>query len=102
MPSLAHEALVANPRELKSISGSLRKSDARDAEQLARDYQQPRPKAAGPAKRVPDSYLHVQDNLRSFFGAKVQLKTGDKGKGQILIPFNSDEDLNRLLDLLEK
>ncbi len=74
----------------------------RDAEQLARDYQQPRPKVAGPAKRVPDSYLHVQDNLRSFFGAKVQLKTGDKGKGQILIPFNSDEDLNRLLDLLEK
>jgi len=36
LTSLGHEALVANPRELKSISGSLRKSDPRDAEQLAR------------------------------------------------------------------
>jgi ParB family transcriptional regulator, chromosome partitioning protein len=74
----------------------------RDAEQLARDYQQPkvRPKSAG--RKLSDSYLHVQDNLRNHFGAKVQIKTAEKGKGQIVIPFSSDEDFNRLLDLLEK
>lgn len=36
LESLGHEVLIANARELKSISGSPRKSDPRDAEQLAR------------------------------------------------------------------
>ena len=74
----------------------------RDTEQLARDYQLPKGKPAAGGKRISDSHLQVQDNLRGFFGAKVQLKTNDKGKGQIVIPFSSNEDLNRLLDLLEK
>jgi len=74
----------------------------REAEQLSRDYQNPKPKAASGPKGIPEAYQQVQDNLRHFFGAKVLLKTGDKGKGQIVIPFHSDEDLNRLLDLLEK
>mgnify|MGYP000464679702 CR=1 FL=1 len=72
------------------------------AEKLARDYQQPKNKAADSAKRISDAHLQVQDNLRHFFGTKVQLKANEKGKGQIVIPFTSDEDLNRLLDLLEK
>lgn len=36
LSSLGHEVIVANARELKSITGSCRKSDPRDAEQLAR------------------------------------------------------------------
>jgi len=74
----------------------------REAEKLARDYQQPKTRAADPAKRISDAHMQVQDNLRHFFGTKVQLKANEKGKGQIVIPFTSDEDLNRLLDLLEK
>lgn len=74
----------------------------REAEQLARDYQQPKAPSSSAPKRLSDSYQAVQDNLRNFFGAKVQLKTTEQGKGQILIPFSSNEDLNRLLDLLEQ
>ncbi len=36
LTSLGHEVIVANARELRSITGSCRKSDPRDAEQLAR------------------------------------------------------------------
>ena len=36
LEAMGHEVLVANARELPSISGSARKSDQRDAEQLAR------------------------------------------------------------------
>ncbi|NJL75654.1 MAG: chromosome partitioning protein ParB, partial [Saprospiraceae bacterium] len=46
------------------------------------------------------NYRKVQDNLIHFLDTKVQLKVSDKGKGQIVIPFQSDEDLNRILDLL--
>ena len=36
LSQLGHEVIVADARELQSISGSRRKNDARDAEQLAR------------------------------------------------------------------
>jgi ParB family chromosome partitioning protein len=75
----------------------------RETEQLARDYQQPKGKApAASPKRLPEGFQQVQDNLRDFFGAKVQLKANEQGKGQILIPFTSNDDLNRLLDLLDQ
>lgn len=74
----------------------------REAEQLARDYQQPKAPSSPAPRKLSDSYQAVQDNLRGFFGAKVQLKTDQQGKGQIIIPFSSNDDLNRLLDLLEQ
>lgn len=56
-----------------------------------------------PSRKKPNldgNYRKVQDNLINFLDTKVQLKVSDKGKGQIVIPFQSDEDLNRILDLL--
>ncbi len=41
------------------------------------------------------------DALSAFFGSKIQLKQKQDGKGQIMINFNSTEDLNRILDLIE-
>jgi len=55
-----------------------------------------------PSAGLPSEYKDVQENLKNFFGAKVQLKRKSNGKGQIVIPFSSDRDLNRLLDLLEE
>ncbi len=58
--------------------------------------------SATPSTGLPSEYKEVQENLKNFFGAKVQLKRKSNGKGQIIIPFSSDRDLNRLLDLLEE
>ena len=58
--------------------------------------------ASTPTVGLESEYKDVQENLKNFFGAKVQLKRKSNGKGQIVIPFNSDRDLNRLLDLLEE
>jgi ParB family chromosome partitioning protein len=41
------------------------------------------------------------DTLSAFFGTKIQLKQKNNGMGQITINFNSTEDLNRILDLIE-
>lgn len=43
----------------------------------------------------------IQQQLASHFGAKVSLKSDLKNKGEIKIPFNSTNDLNRILELLE-
>lgn len=73
----------------------------REAEDLIRRYKEDR--AAKPAKpRLPGDYQNVQDNLRNYLGSKVQLKVKSNGGGQIAIPFTSTDDLNRLLDLIEK
>ncbi|MFW5761548.1 MAG: chromosome partitioning protein ParB, partial [Cyclobacteriaceae bacterium] len=42
----------------------------------------------------------LQTRLSSHFGTKVEIKSDNKDKGEIKIPFLSKEDLNRILELL--
>ncbi len=51
--------------------------------------------------KLPQDYLDVQDRLSSKLGSKVALKLKSKGKGSIQINFNSVDELNRLLDIIE-
>ncbi len=44
--------------------------------------------------------VQVQRRLVSHFGTKVEIKANEKNKGEIKIPFVSQDDLNRILDLL--
>lgn len=53
-----------------------------------------------PEKRLPDPLREVQDRFSAFFGAKVALQRNERGKGQIVIKFDDDAELNRLLDLI--
>jgi len=43
----------------------------------------------------------LQFKLSSFFGSKVSIKTDDKQKGEIKIPFTSQEELERILEVLK-
>lgn len=40
--------------------------------------------------------------ISNFFGTKVDVKIAANGKGKIAIPFHSDEDLERILKLLDR
>ncbi|MDR1402403.1 MAG: ParB/RepB/Spo0J family partition protein [Tannerellaceae bacterium] len=51
---------------------------------------------------LPEEYKILKDHLSRFFNTKVQLSYGEKGKGKISIPFNSEEDLERLIGLFDK
>lgn len=46
-------------------------------------------------------YQKIQDDLASRFSSKVKLKVQGQGKGAIEIPFGSNDDLNRILELLD-
>jgi len=52
--------------------------------------------------RLPEHMRNIQDQFSAFFGAKVQLKRDTQGKGQLVVKFSNDGDLNRLIDLIEK
>jgi len=45
--------------------------------------------------------LKVVEDLRAAFNSKVNIVKGDKGKGKIVIPFSSENDLQRIIDLFD-
>ncbi len=51
--------------------------------------------------KLPEEYVMLQKHLCGFFGAKVQLSRSSKGKGKISIPFNNEEDLERIMEILD-
>ena len=56
-------------------------------------------KPAQPA--MPDEFKLLREHLSSFFQTKVQLTCNNKGKGKITIPFSSEEELEKLISLLD-
>lgn len=85
-------------KQVKNLRLSVRATEAMVKRHL--DDTPAAPKANKP--KLPLDYQPVQRKLRKDLGAKVELKVKDDGKGQIVIPFGSTDDLNRLLDLLEQ
>lgn len=53
------------------------------------------------AKTVKPEIIKLQSELSSHFGSKIQIKSDDKTKGEIKIPFVSTQDLNRILEILD-
>ena len=74
----------------------------RKVEELVREIQQSgsKPKIVKPVI-ISFQYQKIQDDLASKFGTKVKLKVQSKGTGAIEIPFLSEDDLNRILEMLD-
>ena len=45
-------------------------------------------------------YRDIEDSFQTFFGTKVKLNAGPK-KGKIVIQYNSNEDLERIMELIK-
>ncbi len=53
-------------------------------------------------RQLPEEFNVLKDRLSEFLNTKVQFSCNPKGKGKISIPFNSEEDLERILTLFDK
>lgn len=51
--------------------------------------------------KLPEEYNILKKHLSGFFNAKVQLSCTSKGKGKISIPFNNEEDLERIMEIFD-
>jgi ParB family chromosome partitioning protein len=61
--------------------------------------------AASSSKPAVEKTAHVQgieDELRKSLAARVEIRLREKDKGQIILGFESDDDFQRLLDVLRK
>lgn len=52
-------------------------------------------------KVIDPNLLELEAKLRAYFGGRVQVKRKPEGNGEIRIEFNSDEGLQRILDIIQ-
>lgn len=75
----------------------------RKIEELVRDANNGAPvKEKVKPVRLAEEYESLKQHLSKHFDSKIDLKRNAKGKGQIIIPFKSDDDLERILGVLDQ
>ncbi|WP_066629803.1 ParB/RepB/Spo0J family partition protein [Labilibacter marinus] len=87
-----YEEIVANDYSVRKVEEVVRALNAPKNEESA-----PQEKAP-----LPEEYKQLSDQMSSVFNTKVQFSRGDKGNGKIVIPFKSDEDLERIIAILDQ
>lgn len=76
----------------------------RKTEELVRELQEGNKTKPSKSKKpgLSFQFQRIEDDLASKFSTRVKLKLQDKkGTGAIEIPFTSEDDLNRILELLD-
>ena len=58
-------------------------------------------KIAPKKQRLPEEFNLLKQQLSSFFQTKVQLTCSNQGKGKISIPFANEEELERIMSILD-
>ena len=58
-------------------------------------------KIAPKRAKLPEEFNMLKQQLSSFFSTKVQLTCSEKGKGKISIPFSNEEELERIIGILD-
>lgn len=58
-------------------------------------------KIAPKQAKLPEGFNILKQQLSGFFNAKVQLTCSEKGKGKISIPFNNEEELERIIGIFD-
>lgn len=105
---------MGHARALAGVSDLLRQRQAfrdtlekawsvRQLEQYLRGQDTPKRRSDDPhAKRkLAPALRDIEDQLASRLGAKVSLDHKSSGTGKILIPYHDEEDLHRILELLQ-
>jgi ParB family chromosome partitioning protein len=86
----------------KIIDGGL---SVRQAEDLARTVQTEivkDPEKLERKRKLNDDYSRLSDHLNKIFDARVNFRINENGKGKIVIPFESAEEMERILGVFDR
>ncbi len=77
----------------------------RQAEEMSRGFtpqtrKQNKVTKVSKPKTISFSQQKIKNDLSSFFKTNVEVQLNKKGKGKILVPFTSEQDLERIVELL--
>lgn len=77
----------------------------RQIEDMVRSLQQGEPPSAKKHERkdeLKEEFDQLQQHLSQFFESEVQFRLNEKGKGKIVIPFDSTDELERIIAIFDK
>lgn len=75
----------------------------REAEKLVQDHgQQPEKARHRKAVKVSRDTERLQEEMSAYLGARVEIKSGSKGKGKLVIEYMDHDQLDELLNKLRK
>jgi ParB family transcriptional regulator, chromosome partitioning protein len=86
----------------KIVDGEL---SVRQAEELVRHLQSEKikdPEKAERKKRLNSDFVQLSDHLNKILSAKVNFRINEKGKGKIVIAFETPEEMERILGVFDK
>lgn len=78
------------------------KLSVRDVEKLVKSLGKPEKEKKPENKALQAIYLDIEENLKQKFSTKVKVTGKEEGAGKIEIEFYNHEDLERLLDLINR
>ena len=87
------EQMLANELSVRSVENLVREENNKTTEAKSNKP------AAKPNKS--ETLVEYQKSLSDRFNTKISIKADDKGRGNIKIPFRSQAELQRILDLMQ-
>lgn len=94
------KALMAITDHKKQYETAVRMIEKGESVRQAEKKARLKKKSPGVDAKYQILFNDIEDSFQSFFGTKVKLDAGRK-KGKIIIEYNSNDDLERLLDLIK-
>ena len=94
------KALMAITDPKKQYETAVRMIEKGESVRQAEKKARLKKKSPGVDAKYQILFNDIEDSFQSFFGTKVKLDAGRK-KGKIIIEYNSNDDLERLLDLIK-
>lgn len=74
----------------------------REVEKMVRAINNPEEKKPKKTSNtLPETYNSAKKHLAHRFSSKIEIKRNNRGRGNIVIPFISDKDFERIIDLLQ-
>ncbi len=98
---------VENPDEQIELYYQIIRDElsVRQAEELVRKLVSRKVKTEDKIRKkqqLNEVYQNLQKQLSGFFSSDIQVRVNDKGKGKIVIPFETPEDLERIMELFDR
>jgi len=105
--TMGHAKMLASIEEEERQTAILNKIvqeelSVRQVEELMRKYNQSESKQKPTPIGLPHHFQTVKNTLRTTFDTDVDIKRNLKGKGFIVIPFKSDNDFDRISEMLKR
>lgn len=84
------DLVVKNDMSVRALEEKIKKLGSEGAAKPVREQQ------------LPDSYTKVLEHMGKYFGNNISLKRSASGKGTITVRFDSDAEIERFLNALDK